>query len=443
DARGGIVSMITMHSWMFLGSFEKLRGKILHEAPPTTMTHLGERAFDSIGGSVVSTTAFVLQEGRDQKKNGLYLRLTDGKNEAEKSTAARSAIAGTEIHRVYQVESQSLLALPGAPLRYWLSAAMLKAFHAAKPMIEVAEPRVGLQTGNNGRFLRLWFEVSDSRFGHGLTRSEAAISSFKWFPYNKGGEYRKWYGNQDWVVNWEDNGREIRAFGTEDGGRARSRAQNTQFYFNASVSWSKVGIGIPSFRYFPRGFLFDVAGTSIFASEDRLLQIAAICNSNVVQAMLAATCPTLNVEVGTIAQLPIVDISTAVTDVVRELIEIHHDDWDGKETSWNFSNLHLIAAKKETVRDAVGAVLESGRLLADRVRHLEIEMNTEIARLYGLEGEVDPDVSLDRVTLDVNPEYRYGAGLTPSEIKGRFATDSVADLISYAVGCMFGRYSLD
>ena len=430
---GGAMGMINLPSWMFLSSYVTMRSELLKQASIASMLHLGRGVFGSDFGSV----AFVIcQKPPEAGTRGSYRRLFDTSSEV-RSNAVIEARFQERDRDLYEVRQKSLESLPGTPIAYWLSAAMRTAFRVGQPLIEVAEPRQGMATADNGRFLRLWFEVSGSKFGPGCTREEADASSYKWFPYNKGGEYRKWYGNQEWVVNWQNDGAELYAE------RPKAVIRSPQMYFRPSVSWSKVGIGIPAFRFFPAGFLFDVAGTSIFANEERLLQLAAICNSNVVQAMLAATSPMLNVEVGTIAQLPVVDVSTAVTEVARDLIAIHRDDWNSQETSWDFSRLNLIETGESTVRAAVDVLLVSGRRLADQVRNLESDMNAEISQLYGLEQEVSPDVSLNRVTLNANPEFRYGVGLPQTEVALRFATDRVGDLVSYAVGCMFGRYSLD
>lgn len=436
----GYIAMVTGDTWMTIKSFEKLRRELLANHAFATFVHMHDVSNhpDIFGAN----TAFVISKQGRPDTTGTYVYL-DVLNTETKAQHLRDAMQGRAPERVYQVQSVQFGEVPGAPLVFRMSAAMRKAFHIGRPMIELAEPRQGLATADNGRFLRLWFEVSGDRSGRGLTRAEAASSSFKWFPYNKGGEYRKWYGNQEFVVNWTDDGREIRAFGTDGGGRPRSRAQNTDYYFKPSLSWSKVGTGIPAFRYFPTGFIFDVAGTSIFAAEDRLVEISAVCNSNVIREMLAAISPTLNVEVGTISQLPVVAVSSAAADTARELIRIHRDDWNSQETSADFLAPTVVEVGTPSVAQAVATVLESGRRLADRVRTLETEMNVEIARLYGLEDEVVADVPLNRITLTVNPEFRYGSDLSQHELAARFAADRIVDLVSYAVGCMFGRYSLD
>ena len=430
----GYIAMVTGDTWMTIKSFEKLRRHLLAHHAFLSFVHMHDVSNhpDIFGAN----TAFVIGKDGRPETVGTYVHL-DATSTDVKAQHLRDAANGRAPERVFLAQSAQFDEVPGAPLVFRISAAMRKAFHAGKRLIELAEPRQGMATADNGRFLRLWFEVSGDRLGAGLTRSEAAASAFKWFPYNKGGEYRKWYGNQDWVVNWQSDGAELLAE------RPKSVIRSPQMYFLPSISWSKVGTGIPAFRYFPQGFLFDVAGTSIFAESERLYQIVAVCNSNVVRQMLAAISPTLNVEVGTIAQLPVVDVSDFAVAAARELIEVHRDDWNSQETSRDFSKLSLIAMGEPSVRQAVASSLQAGLVLADRVRNLESEMNAEITQSYGLDGEVDSDVPPNRVTLQINPSFRYGVGLSQRDLAARFATDRVGELVSYGVGCMFGRFSLD
>jgi hypothetical protein len=433
-ASGGFVALVTGDTWMTIKSFEKLRRRLLAKNAFLSFVHMHDVSnhADVFGAN----TAFVMAKDARSDTIGTFVYL-DATNSETKAQHLREAAQHRDGGRVFLAQSSQFEEVPGAPLVFRISAAMRQAFHAGQPLLKLAEPRQGMATADNGRFLRLWFEVSSHRFGRGLTRTEAASSSFKWFPYNKGGEYRKWYGNQSWVVNWQNDGAELLSE------RPKAVIRSPQMYFLPSVSWSKVGTGIPSFRYFPSGFLFDVAGTSIFAGEERLYQLAAICNSNVVREMLAAVSPTLNVEVGTISQLPVVDVSGTAVDAARDLIEIHRDDWNGHELSWDFGALDLLAVDEPSVAKAVDAVFESGRLLSDRARELEIELNAEVAQLYGLEDEIDADVPLTRITLNANPAFRYGTGKSQSELATRFASDRIVDLVSYAIGCMFGRFSLD
>ncbi|WP_042419818.1 BREX-1 system adenine-specific DNA-methyltransferase PglX [Streptacidiphilus anmyonensis] len=440
---GGRVAMVTMQSWMFLSSFAKLRKWIADRHRLLAMAHLGTNAFGSIGGEVVSTTAFVIGVDSPRESTlGTYVRLAGSANESAKAEELRRIASGGASANLYRVRNADLAALPGAVIAYWLSEPMIKAFSLGRPLVEIGEPRQGLITSDNNRFTRIWSEVSWGSFGRGLSRQEAADGNFQWLPLNKGGGPRKWYGNQEFVVNWRNDGAEIRSFGIESG-RPRSRVQNTAYYFLPAVSWSKIGTGIPTFRYYPEGFIFDVAGMSIFASEPTLLHLAAICNSSVAGALLAATSPTLNFEVGALAQLPVVDISEESRNSVNELVRLHRADWNEQETSWDFSSLSIIAQGGSRLDEAVNEELNRGIRIASRVQELETRLNVEIAKAYGLEGEVETDVPLSGVTLNGNPVYRFGAGKSAAEQRKLYAAERVNDLISYAIACMFGRYSLD
>ena len=283
---GGYVSMITMQSWMFLSSFEDLRKRIVTESAVRAVAHLGTGAFESIAGAVVSTCAFVIEAAADPATPGVFIKLDDMPDEVSKNARLLETVQDIEGPARFELAGEQVCHIPGWTFSYWMSAELLAAFTGGRRLADVADPRQGLATADNGRFVRLWTEVSFSRAGIDLPgRREAQQSGLKWFPYNKGGSFRRWYGNQEFLVNWERDGHEIRAFGTESGGRPRSRAQNTDFYFRPAISWSKVGTAEPAFRYFPAGFVFDVAGTSVFATEhSTLLAILGFCNSVVARA---------------------------------------------------------------------------------------------------------------------------------------------------------------
>ena len=354
----GLAAMITMQSWMFLSSYEKLRTSLLHKQRITSMLHLGARAFDSIGGEVVSSTAFVLANMPPERRGaadalpGTFVRLVEGTSEAEKMSALDQALGTKSTDTGFHLASDAdFMAIPGSPIVYWLSEKMRAAFALGKQLGEVAEPRQGLATADNNRFLRQWWEVAADRTGLRCdSRTEAAKSGLRWFPYNKGGDFRRWYGNQEFVVNWEHDGAEIRAFGTEDGGRPRSRAQNTSAYFSPSVSWSKISSGAPAFRAYPPGFIFDVAGTSMFADTQRERDaLIAFTNSQVAYEQLSAVAPTMNFEVGQVAGLPVTDETPDETvGRVSALVEQSKTDWDAFETSWDFTENPLIMTARRT-----------------------------------------------------------------------------------------------
>ncbi|AZZ42533.1 hypothetical protein C0Z11_09865 [Acidipropionibacterium jensenii] len=356
----GIVAMITMQSWMFLSSYQKLRASLLTKQHIASMLHLGTRAFDSIGGEVVSSAAFVLAkaptESQDsaRKRAGAFVRLVDGGSEAEKATSLRAALASrTGEAGFFAASSADFTAIPGFPIIYWLSEKMRTAFSSGKRLGEISTPLVGLRTGDNNRFMRKWWEVSNVRSALACESLQAAeATGAKWFPYNKGGAFRRWYGNHEYVVDWEQDGKEI-----EEGlakrypylvpaGKKVVRGQGRDRYFSPSVSWSKISSGTPSFRAYPHGFIFDVAGTSMFAETQSVRDaLIAFTNSQVAYEQLSAVAPTMNFEVGQVAGLPVVEGMTAETsDRAEALVERAKADWDAFEPSWNFTENPLVRA---------------------------------------------------------------------------------------------------
>lgn len=342
----GAVAMITMQSWMFLSSYEKLRASLLKHQQISSMLHLGTRAFDSIGGEVVSLSAFVLinrattHGSAATAEKGTFIRLVDGSSEAGKIVALSAALAARNNDSGYHLASgEDFAAIPGSPIVYWLSEKMRGAFATGRPLSDVASLRQGLATADNNRFLRRWWEVSGTRSAFTCTsREEAVASGARWFPYNKGGEFRKWYGNQEYVLNWENDGAEIVDF------KPRSVIRNPKTYFSPSVSWSKISSGDPAFRAYPAGFIYDVAGTSIFTTTDReRTGLLSFVNSHVALEQLAAIAPTLNYEVGQVAGLPVADATVdSGFERTAKAIEVAKTDWDDFEISWNFKENPLI-----------------------------------------------------------------------------------------------------
>lgn len=450
DAEHGLVSMITMQAWMFLGSFEKLRRHILRNVPPVTMLHLGERAFDSIGGEVVSTTVFVLEHGRSTEELCQYFRAVPGNSEAEKEQLLRDALTGASDLR-FSARPHTLLALPGARLAYWLSPAMTRAFTVGKPLGEVAEPKVGLQTGDNSRFLRQWFEVSRSRTCFDAdSRETAAASNAKWFPHLKGGEFRKWWGNHDYVVNWENDGTEVQNF-RDTNGKQRSRPQNIDSYFKPAISWSRISSGEPSFRVASEGFVPNDVAPVIPTPEADAHRVLSFLNSSCAHGILKSLAPTVHFEVGQVSELPLIDATTSIPDptVAQRLISLLRNDWNAYETSWDFQTSPLIQRSRPggSLHDALECWWQESLSAAREAQELESENNRFWAHVYGLQDEAPIEVPLSRISLTSNPYFRYtpskGAARTDEEYRRLFVADAVRDLISYGVGCLFGRYSLD
>ena len=332
----GYQAMITQHAWMFLSSFEKLRTKLL-AVDIVNMAHLGARAFEEIGGEVVQTTSFVIRKSHIADYKGEYCRLIEPTSQQGKEDMF---LAG---ENRYAADQSNFSKIPGSPVAYWVSKGLLSAFATGKSLGDIALARNGMKTGENGRFVRLWWEVILQGFNPtACDWKEASSSGAKWFPYNKGGEFRKWYGNNDCVVNWQNEGDEIF-------NHAKADKRNVQDYplelkFKPSASWSLVTSGQPAFRY-KENNLSDIAGMSFFTEKQELLILLGFCNSKIALEILRILAPTINFQAGDIGRLPIVDYGVE-TETIRGLVSSNIDesttDWDSSEVSWDFKRHPLV-----------------------------------------------------------------------------------------------------
>ena len=339
DKRGGYQAMITQHAWMFLSSFEKLRAK-LQLIDTVNMAHLGARGFDEIGGEVVQTTSFVMRSSHTKGYKGTYCRLLDGDSEKAK---AEMFVSG---ENRYVTEQDNFSKIPGSPVAYWVSDNALNAF-CGKLLSDYAIPRVGCQTSDNNRFLRMWHEIDIAKFKDNANTSvEAKLSKKKWFPYNKGGSYRRWYGNNELLINWENDGLEVKSFATKLYKCSTRTVKNVQFYFREEVTWSTLSSGLFSARYCKPGFLFDTKGSAVFFDDKAMIPYCiAYLNSCVTQNFLQVLSPTLYYSVGAVGRLPYkfdrnyVDF---IDEKVEQNISLSQSDWDSFETSWDFKRHPLV-----------------------------------------------------------------------------------------------------
>lgn len=340
----GYAAMITMQSWMFLGSFEKMRSSLIGSKSILSMLHLGPRAFDAIGGEVVNVTTHVVYNGRTACE-GAYVRLVDINGSDAKRKKALEAIQNPDCDWFYRRDAETFKQIPGTPIAYWASDALLDAFENAKQLSEYGKPRQGLATGENARFVREWWEVDGCKSAYSCGSIQESIeSACKWFPYNKGGDFRKWYGNNSAVVNWENDGWEIRNY-KDQNGKLLSRPQNTNCFFSPSITWSKISSGSIAFRFKPAGHVFDVAGTSVFSDQKSLKYLQGACNSSVIMRVASMLSPTLNFEVGQIATYPIIqneEQEPLVNNMVDSCRKLSKTDWDSFETSWDFKRNPLV-----------------------------------------------------------------------------------------------------
>lgn len=435
----GKVGMINMQSWMFLSSYERLREDLLAKYNIDSLLHLGPNAFDEIKGEVVQCATFVIAKHKPDEFGGAYYRLIDGENSSEKEISFLK-----RNNEFINVSQNNFSKIPGSPIGYWVSEKIFSRFAGNLALSAVAKPCVGLQTADNARFLRLWFEVNLGKIGFGCGSAEEALETKRrWFPYNKGGASRKWYGNQEYLINWEYDG-----IGVKNNLGAVIR--NPEQYFKVSISWSKVSSTKIAFRYFPKGFIFADAGMSIF-SETNLFYFHGYCNSNVASSFIEILSPTLNYEVGHIGALPIniIENSINVEKIVKDNIAISKQDWDSHETSWNFEENPLLSyINKEIAEGETGKSYNIESLYnlyttdwEERFVQLhanEEELNRQFIEIYGLQDELTPDVPLDEVTILQKGE------ISIEDNKLVWHDDIIVkQFISYLVGCFMGRYSID
>jgi type II restriction/modification system DNA methylase subunit YeeA len=420
----GYNAQVTMQSWMFLSSFEKMRQSIIGNKGIVCMAHLGARAFDAIGGEVVQTTASVLLNGNTKMK-GTYFRLKNGQSESEKADGLKTALNDPDCSWRYAIDLEKFESIPGHPVAYWVSDALINAFGNTL-LSNDCMTRKGLATSDNDRFIRLWFEVSRLRLTTTCTsNNESKSNGYRWFPHNKGGEYRRWYGNNYHVIDWENDGYGIRNF-RDESGKLRSRPQNLELNFRRALTWSKISTGPFCARMCEGGSLFDDAAAICYhESRNHLCYVLGFLNTPVCSAAIEALNPTINVQIGDIGNLPIAKSDESeVARIVSRCINLSKDDWDAFETSWDFTTHPLVRGNR--ISSAYGFWSAECKDRFDTLRANEERINDIFAHIYHMESEVSVEVEDDKVSV-----RRADLGR------------DVRSLISYAVGCMFGRYSLD
>ncbi|WP_273724315.1 BREX-1 system adenine-specific DNA-methyltransferase PglX [Leuconostoc mesenteroides] len=350
----GLYAMITQHQWMFLSSFERLRNKI-NKQSIINMAHLGTKAFEEIGGEVVQTTAFVMQNTQMSDYVGAFVRLVDYDSQKKKQVAYLNAVNSTESKNVYRTNQANFKKIPGSPIAYWVSANLIHDFEVGTRMDKIVEPRQGLATADNNRFLRQWFEVSLNNIKFDAKSIDESISSNKkWFPYNKGGSYRKWYGNYDYVVNWENDGQAIKNFKFPNG-KQRSVVRNPNYYFREAITWSAITSGVFSVRLMRSGFVFSNAGMAAFNdNHDTLLLLLSLMNSKVGNYILKSLNPTINLGVGDFSNMPVLLNRFPRNSVIltaNKILIVTVKDWDSFETSWDFTQHPLLSQIDEHNRN--------------------------------------------------------------------------------------------
>ena len=436
----GSWGMINLPSWMFLNSFEKLRLKLLNGNKILSLLQLGRGIFGADFGSV----AFVVNNSRPTDESiGTYRRLFEKNSLVRDPEEIRQLFFKRDYWR-FRVPQLRFLKIPGQPIAYWLSKKVFDSFDQLPPLSSVAPTKQGLATGDNDRFLRLWQELSCSHIGFDCKSSEETINRReRWYPCNKGGEFRKWYGNNTIVVNWENAGQEIKKF-FGDNGRLRSRPQNESFYFRPGLTWSAISIASLSMRLSPPGAMFETKGAMCFPKEHEIYSVLAFSNTKIVNRLLLALSPTLDFHEGPVGRLPYCHAEGSCIIGMR-CAEVAQWDWDSYETSWDFTSLPLLNPdqRQPTLKNTYQKLRTHWREMTLEMQRLEEENNRIFIEAYGLQDELTPEVPLKEITLTCNPHYRYGKGKSEEELEVLLLADTMRELVSYAVGCMFGRYAPD
>jgi len=427
-----LYASINQHSWMFLSSFEKLREKLIRRKTISSMIHLGPRVFEEISGEVVQSTSFVLRNNRAAGERGNYIRLVDERTIKGKIDKALLSIRQPDVFYRYSFDQQSFSKIPGSPIAYWLSESAIGAFDKNLSIQDFGQTRKGMVTADNERFIRQWTELDFNKIALNIeSKEKAKESELKWFPYQKGGKYRKWYGNNEEVVNWENGGFELLHM-KGNGYKVGSTNHNLEYIFKPAVTWNKITSGHLTARYSDVGYLYDDA-SPFFSTDDKnsLMYTLSFMSSKVSQEILKAINPTLNFQPGNVAKLPLVisqKYDQQLITLAEENIILAKEDWDSFETSWNFKQHPILKNKTDSLK--IESAFENRRQYVDGQYHTlkanEEKINELFIEIYGFENELTPevdeeDVSIRRADLEFD----------------------MKSWISYAVGCIFGRYSLD
>jgi len=446
----GYNAMVTMQSWMFLSSYEKMREQLLSEKTIVSMAHLGPRGFDSIGGEVVQTTAFVNENFHREEYKGQYLRLIEGGSEAVKSEMMKTSLSGFSNSKTYfKASASDFKKIPGSPIAYWLSKAAIEACQNEIPLSEFSEGKSGMSSCNSALFLRNWYETNYNQINRiNMNHYDAKLSSAKWYPYNKGGGNRRWYGYNDVLINWEKEGADIKHFVTNNPKDPNTthwsrRLFNLEFFFQEGLTWSAITSGRFSLRYLPYGVIPGTGSKTLYDLKDNIDKVLCFLNSNVASMYLNIFSPTLNYEAGDVGKLPILKTSTLLDS--KKNVDISKADWDSYETSWDFTELPILKSdcQKETLPQTYTFLNSFWKSQTLEMQKLEEENNRIFIKAYGLEDELTPEVPLREITLTCNPHYRYSKGKSEEELEALLLADTMKEFISYGVACMFGRYSID
>ncbi|QDY42816.1 BREX-1 system adenine-specific DNA-methyltransferase PglX [Candidatus Pantoea soli] len=427
--KAGFNSMVTMHSWMFLSSFENMRANILDNYTIETMVHMSNGVMKIAFG----TNATVFRKNYIPAYNGSFSYI-ENDDINEKGFPKSFPIKNDRLKSSNTIE---LKKIPGNPIAYWIKDSFKNMFLNGKPFGKIAQAKKGLSTGNNDLFLRNWYEVSYSKIN---TEKKKNISSQKkWYPLTKGGEFRRWFGNKINIINWENNGADLKNY-------PGAVIRNPNHYFQPGLTWNDISSGKFSMRYHDEYGIFEGKGPMAF-SKDNLILLAYM-NSKVAQSFLSFLCPTMNFNIGDISRIPFISLQKSKEEEIKnntkEILDIYKKDWDSHELSWDYKG-HIVCHKTQcpSMKNEYLAWRDQADKIMKKCIYLEEENNYLFVEQYSLQEEIGVSIDKSDITLLSNPYYRYGENLNDAELNSRLVSDNTVEIISYSIGCMMGRYSLD
>jgi len=442
----GQLGFMSPFVWMFLSSYEKLRSFLINQKAITSLVQLEYSGFD---GATVPICTFTVENYYRPRLEGGYVRLSDFRGSENQGPRTAEAIKNPDCGWFYRAAAVDFQKIPGSPIAYWVSPTLRDAFQSYPAFSEYSDTRIGLITGDNDYYIRQWHEISIQKIGMNYTREEAAKSEKKWFPQSKGGDFRRWYGNHNTVLDWSKDGNEIQTRMHDSGTRTLAHNFNLDRIFLEGITWTKISSGTFGARFQPKGFLFNDASANAFPKESKFQYplLAFLCSKLPVE-ILKAMNPTLNFLPGNVAQLPIANrvlTSSVVLECSKTLVRTSKSDWDAYETSWDFTSLPLLNPdyRQPTLKATYQKLRAHWREMTLEMQRLEEENNRIFIEAYGLQDELTPEVPLKEITLTCNPHYRYGNDKSEDGLEALLLADTMRELVSYAVGCMFGRYALD
>ena len=422
----GFVAMITQQSFMFLSTFEKLRVDLINNHTIIDMTHLGAHAFDEIGGEVVQATSFINRNNFIENYNSTFHRLTEFNSESRKEEEFLND------ENKYNTKISNLSLIPNIPIAYWLDENMFRLFKEMPSLNTVAEPRQGLATSNNKKFLRFWYEVDINNASFNTLSHENALNSNKkWFACTKGGSFRRWYGNNEYVVDWENNGQEMKDtvmkkypyLNTPD-----FVIKNQKYYFRKGITWSTITNSKNSFRFCNNGFIPETKGSICYPMDNKFIYyILAFLNSFVAEKFFKVLSPTLDLHEGPLGRIPLIineDYLSTLDNLSKDSIFLCKSDWDEKEISWDFKKHFLLNYNGYNLNECYNHFIEFKQDLFSQLKGNEMKINQIFSEIYNIKLDFKVE---DKFISITSPNYEI----------------DVRSFISYAVGCMFGRYSLD